>query len=242
MQLSVVMSQCPRVIFRIARNGFHAIRNAAGINHVCFIQPCVLALQFGDISERLSNRDRKLIAKPPHEGISHNTHKCSIPHRRQALCDIAKVNFAFVVCLMARFAKRYQIAGRITSRFARLNMMYVQLNRLFVRRMRLTALAGVVIALENVLPDIVFVIHFAKLIIFANRHRLTLQHSLQPLHIKLCGFYNNFRYRQDAHDALNTGNVLLNLYFDRWSKPSFVLAMHAVVESRRPISLGSVSP
>lgn len=49
MQLPVVMSQRTRVMFRITRNGFHAISNAAGINHMRFLQLCLLALQFGDV-------------------------------------------------------------------------------------------------------------------------------------------------------------------------------------------------
>lgn len=104
--------------------------------------------------------------------------------------------------------------------------------------MRAAALTGIVIALEDVLANIVFIILFPALVICTDRQRLTLQHCLQALGIKLSSFHSHKVYRKNFAYPLDSGNVFLDLHLNRRRQPTFMFAVDSIVETRRPVLSG----
>ena len=107
----------------------------------------------------------------------------------------------------------------------------MQLDYFFGSIMSTTALTSVMVALQDILTDIVFVVHLAKLIVCSYRKRLSSKHCLQALRVKLCCFYSYKRDRQNFADVLDDGNMLLNFYLNRRCQPAFMLAVDAVIKS-----------
>lgn len=93
------------------------------------------------------------------------------------------------------------------------NVMDVQPNWLLFCRVGTAALACIVVTFQNVLANIVFVVHLAKLIVCPYRQRLSFKHRFQALCVKFCGFHSYKSDRQNSADTLNNSNMLLNLYF-----------------------------
>ena len=137
---------------------------------------------------------------------------------------------------MASSTQSNKITWRIAAYFTTFEMMYMQLDCFLRSGMCSTTLASVVVTLQDILTDIVFVVHLAKLIVCSYRKRLSFKHCLQALCVKFCGFHSYKSDRQNPADTLDNGNMFLNLYFYWRSKPSFMLAVNAVIESRRTVT------
>ena len=96
---------------------------------------------------------------------------------------------------MTIFAKRDEIIRSIAAAFTAFQMMYVELYGFSGRFMRSTALAGISITMEYILTNVIFVVHFTELIIFADWQRFTSFHCFQTLKIEFCRLNTNFRKR-----------------------------------------------
>ena len=129
-----------------------------------------------------------------------------------------------------------EVVWCIAANVPTFQMMYMQLYDVLCIRMSAAALAGVIISLQNVLTNIVFVVHLTKLIVCLHRQRLAIQHRFEALRVKLCSFYNDFADRQPRADVLDGRNVLLNLDFNRRCQPAFMFAVYPVVKARRTVS------
>ena len=97
--------------------------------------------------------------------------------------------------------------------------------------MRTTALAGIAITMQHILSDIIMAVHFALLIVFASRHRLSVCDCFQQLQIEFRCLHNDFTDRQDLTEPLDGCDVLLDFDFDRRSQPAFVLAVYPIVKT-----------
>ena len=69
-----------------------------------------------------------------------------------------------------------------------LQMMNVQPNWLLFCRVGTAALACIVVTFQNVLANVVFVVHLAKLIVCPYRQRLSFKHCFQALCVKILRF------------------------------------------------------
>ena len=93
------------------------------------------------------------------------------------------------------------------------------------------ALTGVVVTFQNILTNVIAVVHLAKLIISADRKGPAFFHCLHALCVKLCSLYMNFRNRKNLLYVFDRSDVLLDLYLNRRCQPAFVLGMHTIVET-----------
>ena len=105
-----------------------------------------------------------------------------------------------------------QIVWCIASCLATLQMMYMQLNLLCLCCMCSTALASIVITLQHILTNIIFVVHLTELIICTYRQRLVFEHCLQTLRVELRRFHSYKRNGYDLTRMLDNSDVFLNLY------------------------------
>lgn len=78
-----------------------------------------------------------------------------------------------MISLMAILAERDEIIRRIAADFPAFQMVHVELHGC---SMRSAALAGIAVAVKYILADVIFVVHFTELIIFADWQRLTSFH------------------------------------------------------------------
>lgn len=78
MQLPVMMPNGSDTIERIAGLCVRHTSDATGIVHMGFLDGVGLAQQLCDIAVSLLHRNTELIAKPPHQSFTHDTHECRI--------------------------------------------------------------------------------------------------------------------------------------------------------------------
>ena len=81
-----------------------------------------------------------------------------------------------MVSLMAIFAKRDEIIWRIAADFTAFQMVYVQLHGFLRRSMCSAALASITVTVKYILTNVIFVVHFTELIIFADWQRFASFH------------------------------------------------------------------
>ena len=143
---------------------------------------------------------------------------------------------------MTGWTQSNQITRCIASCLATLQMMYMQLNLLCLCCMCSTALASIVITLQHILTNIVFVVHFAELIISPHRQRFAFEHCFQTLSIELCRFHSNKQNRHNLTHMLDNGNMLLNFNLYGWSQPTLVFTMYAIIKSRCTVTSLSITP
>ena len=125
-----------------------------------------------------------------------------------------------------------KVAWSVAASLTAFEMMYMQLDYFFGSIMSTTALTSVMVTLQDILTDIVFVVHLAKLIVCSYRKRLSSKHRFQTLRIEFCGFYSHKSDRQNPADTLDNSNMLLNFYLYRRRKSTFMFAVDTVIESR----------
>ena len=214
--------------------------NAKCVNYVAFIHVMVFTHQLGDIAIGFFHRNRQFATEPLNKRFAHNAHESGIPHGAATLLLIQS-DLPLVKLLVAMFTKSQKIIGRVGSCLPALQMMHMELDALLCGRMRPTALAGVIIALEDILANVVFVVHLAELIIYTNRQRTPLQHSFQPLSIELGCLNDHFGDRKQGTHTLDGSDVLLHLHFYRRGEPTLMLASNTVIKSWCAVSGFAVS-
>ena len=179
--------------------------------HDVFLFPPI----FRDVTIRATDFDiRKHLTKPLHQRLSHNPHECRIAGRASPASTSQQLDFSSVIRLVAIFAECDQIIRRVSASLPTFQMMYVEFHRFLRRFMRSATLAGIAIAVQDVLTNIVFVIHFAELVVRANRQRLAGLHSLQTLKIELCCLGTDYRDWEQSRHILDTLDVVPDLHFD----------------------------
>lgn len=131
---------------------------------------------------------------------------------------------------MALLTEGDEVVGSITSNMAAFLMVDCEFHRSFIRRLNTAALAGVVIPLEDVLANVIFVVHLTKLIICTDWQRFTLQHSLEPLRVKLRRLHDDHGDGEDGTRSLDGCDMLLDFHLYRRCQPTFMLAVNTVIE------------
>lgn len=234
MDLPVVVAERPYVEHCVARFCLRETSNTTSIVGMAFLYVVFLPQHLGDIPIGLLYWYREFRFQSSQKCVTHDAHESSIAKRFTALFTI-QADYSGVECLVAMLAQNNQIVGCVPTGLAALQMMNMQPNRLLFCRVSTTALACVVITLQDVLANIVFVVHLAELIVPAHWKRLAFQHSFQPLGVKFYSLYSNECYWKNLAHTLDNGGVLLNFDFHRRRQPALVLAVYPVVETRCPV-------
>ena len=201
----------------------------------------LLSRRFRDVALRLCNRDGELCSEPLHQCLAHDTHEGGVS-RGAALAypELLVGMDAEVELLVAILTERAIVVRSIPSVLAALEMMDIQLDGLLIRSFDTTAGAGVVISPENVLAYVIGAVHLTLLIVFTFRDGSPILNGFEELKVELCCFNDYLADRQDSAYSLDGSNMFLYLHFHRWSEPSLVFAVDAVVEARLPIPCGTV--
>ena len=75
MQLPIMMPDGPNTIKRIAGLCVRHAGDAAGVVYMGFLDEMCLSQQLGDIAVSLLHGNTELALKPPHQSLTHDTHK-----------------------------------------------------------------------------------------------------------------------------------------------------------------------
>ena len=80
--------------------------------------------------------------------------------------------------IVACCTQSYQVVWRITTHLTAFKVMYMQFDSFLCSGMSATALACIVITLQNILANIVLVVHLTELVVGSYRQRLSGEHCL----------------------------------------------------------------
>lgn len=131
---------------------------------------------------------------------------------------------------MALFTEGDKVIGGIASDASAFLMVDCELHRSLIRGLDATALTGIVIPLEDVLANVIFVVHLTELIIRTDRQGLTLQHSLESLRVELRRLHDDHGDREDGTRSIDGCDMLLDFHLYRRCQPTFMLTVNTVVE------------
>ena len=197
----------------------------------------------GNVAMGLPHGDIQLGTKPQEQFLPHDTHEGSISRGvTLALLEVVCGDDALVELLVAILAESDQIIRGIASGLPAFPVMHMELDVVLFCRMGATALTGVAIPPEDVLPDVVLSEHFALLVVFALRDRLPFLHGFDELKVKLSGLDDHLRHWHQIANPFDCRDVFLNLDLHRGSEPSLVFAAYSVIEPRLTIPCFAISP
>ena len=143
---------------------------------------------------------------------------------------------------MALLTEGNKVIGGIASDMAAFLVVDCKLHWSLICGLDSAALAGVVIPLEDILTNVIFVVHLTELIIRTDRQGLTLQHSLEPLCVKLRCFHDNHGDREDGTRSLDGCDMLLDFYLYRRCQPTLMLTVDTVVKPCDTVAGFAISP
>ena len=197
----------------------------------------------GNVAMGLPHRDVQLGTKSQEQFFPHDAHEDSVSRGvTLALLEVLCGDDALVELLVAILAESDQIIRGISSGLPALPVMHMELDIVLLGGVGVTALTGVAIPPEDVLPDTVLPEHFALLVVLALWNRLAFLHCLDKLEVKLSSLNDHFCHGEQIANPLNCRDVFLNLDLHRGCEPSLVLAVYPVVEPRLTIPGFAVSP
>ena len=143
---------------------------------------------------------------------------------------------------MALLTEGNKVIRGIPSDMAAFLMVDCELHRSLIRGLDSAALAGIVIPLEDVLANVIFVVHLTELIIRTDRQRLTLQHSLEPLCVELRRLHDDHGDREDGTRPLDGCDMLLAFYLYRRCQPTLMFTVNTVIEPCGTVTELATSP
>ena len=137
---------------------------------------------------------------------------------------------------MALLTEGDKVIGGIASDMAAFLVVDCKLHWSLICGLDSAALAGVGIPLENVLANVIVVVHLSELIIRTDRQGLTLQHSLEPLCVKLRCFHDDHGDREDGTRPLDGCDMLLDFHLYRRRQPTLMFTVDTVIEPHSTVT------